>query len=100
MADKYFQFKVRGEGLFPLDMLRYDTCWPSTSEDVIKLTARHKEPRTVEMCGISLLSKRDTEDLIKKGRFPTAERWASFGWEVTEVRFDSKTHFFKFEVLT
>ena len=28
-----YTFAVRGSGIFPFDMLRYDRCWPNTSDD-------------------------------------------------------------------
>ena len=30
-------FEVQGRGEFPLDMLRYDLCWPATEGDAIPL---------------------------------------------------------------
>lgn len=28
---------ITGRGAFPIDMLRYDTCWPVSSEDASKI---------------------------------------------------------------
>jgi len=62
---------VRGDGAFPLDMLRYDNCVPSTQEDVIKLTDDGRRLIQLGMFAQSLAGLR-----------PTKERWESFGWEV------------------
>ena len=66
-----YQFQVKGSGYFPVDMLRYDTCWPSTSDDAANLTINHRDDlmlvRQIELNGI---------------RIPTVDRWLSFGWKV------------------
>ena len=31
------RFKVQGNGGFPWDMLRYDGCYPATTEDAVRL---------------------------------------------------------------
>lgn len=72
----WFVVRQRGKLGFPLDMLRYDSCYPATSEDAtrIGMTLRREpcpwlldEPHTIELTG---------------PRSPTAGRWASFGWDV------------------
>lgn len=69
---KAFKFTVEGSGSFPLDMLRYDCCWPATSGDVAQMTAvTYNTKRKVE-----LLSHRE----------PTKERWKSFIWPVVDMR--------------
>jgi len=64
-------FTVIGHGTFPLDMLRYDACYPIDSESVSGLEYdrdnRH-EPRKVQ--------------LRSHLNSPTNARWASFGWLV------------------
>lgn len=37
MPPKLRTFKVTGAGQFPIDMLRYDACWPATEADAGKL---------------------------------------------------------------
>lgn len=64
-----FTLTVRGNGDFPVDMLRYDECWPSTTADAVKLGDTTR--RTVE-----LLSDRN----------PTRDRWDSFCWTLVGVR--------------
>ena len=69
-----FEYTVRGDGTFPLDMLRYDCSWPATSEDVSWLWS----------------GKEERELMLRSDREPTYARWSSFGWEVTEVRKNGK----------
>lgn len=48
------KFKVRGRGLVPFDMLRYDHCYPASSQDAAEMDVgdsiedRRKE-RTIEL---------------------------------------------------
>ena len=67
-------FQVTGAGLFPLDMLRYDNCWPCGEEDIPKIdndyTCGLQGQRTVTLCRI----------VRNKNLLPTADRWATFGW--------------------
>lgn len=65
-------FDVTGKGEFPLDMLRYDTCWPYDPQSVYWMTATHVEGKRT----ITLMSDYP----------PNTERWDSFLWKVTNVR--------------
>ena len=57
---------------FPLDMLRYDHCDPATSADASKVQQKRS-------------TKGETVTLMTLyNRKATAERWLSFGWQVTE----------------
>lgn len=62
---------------FPIDMLRYDACWPERSVDVAAVEdpggSRDDGGRTA----VVLLTDSPTP--------PTAARWASYGWHVTTV---------------
>lgn len=72
-------FKVKGKGFFPIDMLRYDCCYPNNSEDVGRVRGFDDGiagERIVE------LGRR----VEKKTDLPTNDRWKSFGWQVIEVR--------------
>lgn len=68
-----YTFKATGKGDFPVDMLRYDRCTPKGQEDAFQLTrAMHGGPwaeQTVTLMGY---------------HEPTADRWASFGWTISE----------------
>jgi hypothetical protein len=69
---KYLQrFKVTGTGHFPIDMLRYDSCFPANPHDVPEI-ADCGERRTVEL----------KRWVYGKDVLPTAARWASFSWTV------------------
>jgi len=70
MAHEY-RFKVKGDGAFPFDMLRYDDCYPANSEAVRGMESQSYEGNRI----VELLSS----------HAPTAARWASFGWHVVEV---------------
>lgn len=72
---KDYRFTVEGQSPFPLDMLRYDACWPAANSDV-------------EEIRLSLLSDTHIEAplrvaLISRSK-PTHLRWAAFGWQVIE----------------
>lgn len=61
-----FEYIVTGRGSFPLDMLRYDACWPMSSSDVSKMDASAgRDPRSIAMRSYTQ---------------PTLARWSSFGW--------------------
>jgi len=75
----YHRFTVEGTGHFPHDMLRYDGCWPSTSEDASKISFYiHLEPDKEAKRKIQLTS------VGHKDWKPTLGRWQSFGWQVIE----------------
>ena len=62
---------------FPLDMLRYDSCYPANQESVGRIAYTLDNIRLEEHETIELLT----------GYRTTPERWESFGWEITkEVR--------------
>lgn len=71
------RFIVEGQVVFPIDMLRYDRCWPDSSSDAIKIlnsidaSVLHM-PHVVTL--IMLCNDRDDK--------PEAKRWESFGWKV------------------
>ncbi len=66
------RFTVEGAGVFPFDMLRYDSCWPeSESRDSYELDRYHEgNPRRQ----VTLLSD--------EYHAPTVGRWESFLWRV------------------
>lgn len=68
------RFKVRGSGSFPMDMLRYDACYPLSSEDAAKLS------NTTGVWEIRL----SHYDIIKTWT-PCVNRWRSFICEVVEI---------------
>lgn len=82
------EFTVQGNGreassnqrYFPLDMLRYDTCWPMRPDDVSKLTS---DPLVGdEVREVTLMTMRRT----KGEHAVTIDRWLSFGWPVVDIK--------------
>lgn len=61
-------FKVTGTGNFPIDMLRYDACWPATESDAAHLQFE-KGRRTITLH-------------THNPSAPTNGRWNSFLWNV------------------
>lgn len=68
-----FRYSVTGRGTFPLDMLRFDCCWPRYQQDTgmlfESLTEKDRNTRTIHLVGM---------------RGPSIGRWQSFGWQCTE----------------
>jgi hypothetical protein len=68
------RFVVKGRGRFPVDMLRYDACWPASSEDATKITRLISDPEDTE---------NEIALTVAPGYGPpTVARWNSFGWAV------------------
>jgi hypothetical protein len=69
---EFYRYEVQGIGGFPIDMLRYDSAWPTDSESASRMvTSRaHAEGRR-------------TIRLASYHR-PTVDRWSSFGWTVLD----------------
>lgn len=64
-----FTFTVEGYGRFPVDMLRYDACWPkSEGRDSTAMNGDHDSERR----RVVLVTAREHS--------PTPGRWESFGW--------------------
>jgi hypothetical protein len=65
--EDYVIFEVEGSGAFPVDMLRYDGCWPYREEDATVM--KESGLRRVMMQAANPAA-------------PTDGRWASFRWVV------------------
>ncbi len=61
------RFTVEGFGAFPVDMLRYDACYPADSVSATLINGRGRR-------AVNLRSYRE----------PTIGRWNSFMWTVKE----------------
>ena len=61
-------FTVEGSGHFPLDMLRYDKCYPASSADVARIMDDRQ--RTIRL-------------MTHARHAPSHGRWNSFLWGVT-----------------
>ena len=82
MTIHYLDFEVRGNGIFPADMLRYDACWPTSNIDIAKVVMQYEDgdirtPRTVKLRTVC-----QTPGEVKKRFGITPARWESFGWRV------------------
>jgi hypothetical protein len=65
-----YSYTVKGSGVFPIDMLRYDETWPAQYLDVILMMPHETERREVHMLS---------------DRYPTLGRWDSWCWTVSNV---------------
>lgn len=77
-ADKFrpkhqYDFYVTGNGHFPVDMLRYDQCWPVEGDERMFQDAYGGPNRSIKM---------------RSHKEPTIERWSSFGWSVGTEKLD------------
>jgi len=75
----FVNFTVEGAGEFPLDMLRYDGCYPRTEEDANRAQDRERGRRQVEC----------TKPMCPSYWRPKAARWESFGWKVIAEKRDT-----------
>lgn len=82
--------EVYGGYPFPLDMLRYDGCYPARQEDVSAIAGsfdyrlRRQQIETPASSAPLRVQVRRIDDL--KARTFTVGRWESFGCKVTEIR--------------
>jgi hypothetical protein len=80
-------FTVEGTYPFPVDMLRYDACWPATSEDAVQLGescsfTRRMNRKDNEVTNDNTKRKRQVKLYTNAQNRPTVGRWESFGWKV------------------
>ena len=68
-----FTFTVVGRGKFPMDMLRYDECYPRTGADAENI-APVDRPVAREVVLNTVQDRKHWQ--------PTVGRWQSFGWSV------------------
>ena len=71
------KFTVEGTFPFPVDMLRYDRCYPADSESAINITySNNHESGGLQVTLIARVESKQWK--------PTEGRWQSFGWKVVE----------------
>jgi hypothetical protein len=77
-AQNAITFTVTGSGQFPMDMLRYDCCWPAseTESRLVAVVADHGAGTPVDI-------------KLKGLKVPTFARWRSFGWSITQTSFEN-----------
>lgn len=68
------KFTVKGRFPFPVDMLRYDSCWPANGESAAAI--HHSIARDGD--------REQSVTLLTWSTGITPARWASFGWTVIE----------------
>jgi len=69
------EFKVTGSFGFPLDMLRYDACFPADEQQSALIGHTFVAPRKAITVRLARYTRRDMATI-------TPERWESFGWRV------------------
>jgi hypothetical protein len=70
---------VKGSGQFPVDMLRYDCCWPITESDSHQIMLNpNDDPAYFNVREVRLTR------MAHRHWQPTEGRWKSFTWEVTD----------------
>jgi hypothetical protein len=75
-----YRFTVQGVQSFPLDMLRYDGCYPATPEGVEAIAASLSNDSRYEDGHRKIYKVKLLSNLP-----PTEGRWASFSWYVIET---------------
>jgi len=68
------KFLVQGRTPFPMDMLRYDSCYPQTTEDAAKIAR-------------SIKNRPERREIALATHSPsvTNGRWSSHGWRIIEA---------------
>jgi hypothetical protein len=61
--------------IFPLDMLRYDQCWPASEWDTLAIQDAITAPELGAQA-VTLVSNSE----------PDPERWQSFGWQIITTK--------------
>lgn len=71
-----FEYEVRGHGLFPFDMLRYDAAHPQREADSARIESTTRRGEGTDPVTVALVSE----------HHPTDARWRSHGWRVISLR--------------
>lgn len=71
--NKFYTFKVKGNGHFPVDMLRYDCAWPYEANDAAHIALDRMGAGRDDWLKVR-------EVTLVSYRKPTPERWQSFSW--------------------
>ncbi len=71
MAMKMRTYTVRGRLPFPLDMLRYDSCWPDSAVDTTQIAE-----------SLARVERKVYTVHLSSYNAPTIARWNSFSWGV------------------
>lgn len=71
------EFVVEGSSPFPIDMLRYDACYPATSADCEIITGYGYDGEKVRVTLKHRVLKNENPQAC-----PERGRWSSFKWQV------------------
>ena len=74
---KRYTLTVEGLAPFPVDMLRYDACYPATEADSGRIE-RLGEPGNTDRVRVTVAKSAGTAHAF----LWTPARWESFGWKV------------------
>lgn len=70
------KFEVVGQTVFPIDMLRYDSCYPETTKDAENVVKSfNPEDRTMKSVALVCVT-------TNRHWRPAADRWRAAGWMV------------------
>lgn len=75
-ARKWYRWTIEGFGAFPIDMLRYDCCFPERESEDSYVIGQSHYPGLDERWTVRVLSHKPQ---------PTLRRWESFLCRVTKV---------------
>ncbi len=77
------EYRVAGHGDFPVDMLRYDSCWPADGDSAFKLVLPLYEQTND---GQRNWLRKTRVLRLRSYSNPTDARWSSFGWMVVNEK--------------
>jgi hypothetical protein len=84
-----WRFIVSGVTPFPLDMLRYDACYPVEQDSVAEIeSSRDSQDRAARR--LENWNKQYRVMLCSHVNSPTDARWSSFGWRVLDVKKETR----------
>lgn len=82
MPKTIYESTVAGRVAFPIDMLRYDRCFPATEQDSVQIG--HSLDRRLQASdGVYPAPLRSVRVISE--RLLTSARWESFGWLVDNI---------------
>lgn len=78
------RFTVIGQLVsFPVDMLRYDACYPADQESVTQIAdSLDPQVRSEHRAAGKFFKVRISMPVARKELGPTSARWSSFGWQI------------------
>ena len=80
---KHWEFTVTGQSIFPLDMLRYDACYPVNGNAVGEIAASFITTERLARRN----AKKDFKVRLKTWIAPpTTDRWNSFHWSIEDIK--------------